>query len=252
MSRQFSRDWFTEVARGNIPGHTAIIVFGHNTDVDAGVVEDVWEQGGTLVRMTSAETMNIVSTSTDDDGSPVGAGARTVQIKGLDGSFDPVSETVTMNGTTNVETSNTYIRVNELKVLTADASATNANVGNISATASSAATVQCFMEATDGLSHKIHYTVPNGKTAYLYKIELNVFKVSGANAGVKFDAVVTPLNAASFKLTEKATESDLTEIDLQHPFPVPFAAKTDLKVTALSDTANTELYARCFFIEIDD
>lgn len=252
MSRQFARDWFTEVVRGNIPGAAAVVTFGHNDDVDSGTAEDVWEAGGTLTRMTSAETMNIVSTSTSDDGDPAGTGARTVKISGLDSNFDPISETVTMNGTTNVLTSNSYIRVRNLLVLTADATATNTNIGVITATSSSAATVQAEIAAGDGLSHNIHYTTPNNKKAYLYKVELNVFKVSGGTAALKFDAIITPPGAASFKVVEKAMDSDQQELEINFVPPVEFLEKTDLTMTALSDTANTELYVRFFLIEIND
>ncbi len=252
MSRQFTTDWLTEVSRGKILGAAHVNTFGHNADVDSGVVEDVWENGGTLTRMTSAETMNIVSTSTSDDGSPVGVGARTVNISGLDSNFDPISETVTMNGTTNVLTSNSYIRVRRMLVLTADASATNTNVGTITATASSAATVQASIGVADGISHNIHYTVPNNKTSYLYKVELNVFKVSGGNAAIKFKAIITPPAGADFVVVEKAMESDNTELEIIFVPPVQFVEKTDLKITALSDSANTELYSRFMLIEIDD
>jgi hypothetical protein len=48
--------------------------------------------------------MSIVSTSTDDDGSPVGIGAQTVHVVFLDTNNDLQEETITMNGTTVVET----------------------------------------------------------------------------------------------------------------------------------------------------
>lgn len=252
MSRQFTRDWLSDVALGLIAGAVGVNSFGHNDDIDAGVAEDVWQAGGFLTRLTSAETMNIVSTSTDDDGSPVGLGARTVLVAGLDSNFDPVQEVVTMNGTTDVLTSNSYIRVRKLVVLTADATATNTNVGVITATASSAATVQCQIGVTDGISHNIQYTVPNNKSTLLYKVELNVFKNVGGNAALKFDAVITPPSGASFNIVEKAMESDQAELEVFFQPPVKFVEHTDIKMTALSDKADTELYSRFMMIEIDD
>lgn len=252
MSRQFSREWLTEVALGNITGAANVITFGHNPDVDAGVAEDVWEQGGILARLISAETMNIVSTSTDDDGDPVGSGARTVLISGLNGTFDPVSEVVTLNGTSNVLTSNSYIRVRQLLALTADLASTNTNKGIITATASSAATVQCTMAVGDGISHQIHYTVPNNKRVLLYKVELNVFKNVGGNAAIKFSAILTPPGGASFNIVEKAVESDNPELEIYFLPPIAVAEKSDVTMHALSDKADTELYARFMLVEIDD
>lgn len=246
-----AKDFYLEVEKGNVPGHTGVRVFGHNPDVDVGT-EDVWEDGGTLTRMTSAETMNIVSTSTDDDGSPVGTGARTVQVDGLDGDFVAASEVVTMNGTTDVLTSNTYIRVSDLMVLTADATATNSNLGIITATASSAATVQAAMGVGDGLSHGIHYTVPAVKTGYLTKVELNVARNTSAVARVIYDAIITPPGAASFTIVKKAMTSDQSEIEIYFIPPVKFAAKSDIKMVATTDKADTELYARFMIIEVAD
>ena len=45
-----------------------------------------------------------------------GTGARTVLIEGLDENYDIQSETVTMDGTTNVVTTNTYIRLFRMTV----------------------------------------------------------------------------------------------------------------------------------------
>lgn len=246
------KDFFLEVEKGNIDGHTAVRVFGHNADIDNGTTEDVWTAGGTLTPMTSAETMNIVSTSTNDDGSPVGTGARTVLVAGLDGTGAPVSEVVTMNGTTNVLTSNSYLRVRRILVLTADSTATNTNIGIITATASTAATVQCHMAAGVGLSQCIHYTTPLAKTAYLYRIELNNAKLLGSTALIKWDAVVTPNGGATFFVVEKATDSDQLELHIDLIPPVAFPALTDVKMTALSDTNDTEVYSRFFIIEVDD
>ncbi len=252
MSRQFTQDWLTEVALGNISGAAGVNAFGHNAAVGTSA-EDLWIQGGTLTRMTSAETMNIVSTDTDDDGSPVGDGARTVFIAGLDSAFDPISETITMNGTSNVLTSNSYIRVRKLVVLTAGLpTTTNTNLGIITATASSASTVQATIAIGDGISQNVQYTVPNNKRSLLYKVELNAFKNTGGNSGIKFDAVITPPSAASFIIVEKAMETDQPELEVFFTPPVPFVEKTDIKMTAVSTLSGSELYARFMMIEIDD
>ena len=69
---------------------------------------------------------------------------------------------------------------------------------------------------------------------------------------MKFDAVITPPSAASFVIVEKAMESDQPELEIFFQPPVAFVEKTDIKMTALTDKADTELYARFMMVEIDD
>ena len=83
--------------------------FGNNGDVDKDVVEDIWDGGETWVAPTTARLHLIASTVVTD--TSAGAGARTVQIYGLDSAGALQNETVTMNGTTNVTTTNSYIMI---------------------------------------------------------------------------------------------------------------------------------------------
>lgn len=74
----------------------------------------------------AAYALDISSSSTDDDGSPVGTGARTIEIYGLDKDFIFQKETVTLNGTTIVTTTKTWRRVFEIVVQTAGGGFANA------------------------------------------------------------------------------------------------------------------------------
>jgi hypothetical protein len=116
-----------QVARGQIQGHSNVIVFGYNPDVDTSE-ESVWPVGGVVPHPTVASVLKISSSSTDDDGSPAGTGARTVFIAGVDGDYNVVSETITMNGQTAVNTTNSYLYVNTFYVVTAGSNGSNAGV----------------------------------------------------------------------------------------------------------------------------
>ena len=117
-----------QVARGQITMHSSVIVFGYNPDVDT-AEESVWPDGGTVPHPTTASVLKISSSSTDD--TAAGTGARTVVIVGLDGSYNQVSETVTLNGQTAVNTTNSYLYVNQFYV--ASVGSGGANAGNINA-----------------------------------------------------------------------------------------------------------------------
>lgn len=139
------------------------IKFGYNTDIGA-IQEDIWSQGGTLSFLSAAETMNIVSSNTNDTNTD-GTGARTIQVYGLDDNWNLVEETVTLNGDSNVETSNSYLRVYRMVVRTAGSTGTNA--GNITATASSAGTVQAHIPIAENQTMQCIYSVPVGYTMFI-------------------------------------------------------------------------------------
>jgi hypothetical protein len=154
--------FYTRVAQGTVPGYSSFSVFGYNPDVDQ-TEETIWPDGGLIPHPTTDSQLTIVSTSTDDDGSPAGTGARTVYIEGLDENYEIVSETVTMNGTTGVTTTNSYMYVNQFYVATAGSG--GANAGEITAKVST--TLYDLIATGYNTRTTAHYCVPAGYTAYM-------------------------------------------------------------------------------------
>jgi hypothetical protein len=154
--------FYTRVAQGLVPGYSSFSLFGYNPDLDQ-TEESVWPDGGTVPHPTSASQLTIVSTSINDDGSPAGTGARTVYIEGLNGTYEVVSETVVMNGTTGVTTSNSYMYVNQFYVVTVGSGGVNA--GEI--TAKVGATLYDIIATGYNQRTTAHYCVPAGYTAYI-------------------------------------------------------------------------------------
>lgn len=246
-----STDFLLEVASGNVSGAEILILRGHNPDIDAASgFEDLWDAGGNLVRLTSAETMNISSSLASD--TSAGVGLQTVLVKGVDGTGAEISEVISMNGTTDVLTVNTYYRVNFLISLTAGS--TGYNVGVITATASIAGTVQCQMNADVGLSHNSQYTVPLGKSAYLFKVELNAARTSGGGSPiVDFRGYGIPFGGARLVLFEKFVDTGLSdELDIDITLPSKMTARTDFWMAADTDTNNTAVRSRMYLMIIED
>ena len=168
-----SSDFYFDVSAGRIVGHTAVNKFGRNTEIDSGDAADIWDfgtsTGGNVIwdAPTSAVTHNVASTSTDDDGAPVGVGARTIQLYGLtDWDTAEVSEVITMNGTTNVVTANAYVIIHRIKVLTKGA--TNTNVGTITATAiAGGGLVTAQINPGQGQTQMAIYGIPSTQVAYM-------------------------------------------------------------------------------------
>lgn len=168
-----------QVSRGQIQGHSSVKVFGYNPDVDT-AEESVWPDGGTGPHPTVAATLSIVSTSTDDDSA--GTGARTVYIEGLDGDYNVVSETVIMDGTSDVSTVNEYLYVNAMTVLTAGSGGANAGV----ITAKVSTTLYDLIQTGYNNRTTAHYCVPAGYTGYMVEGQFSAGQASGSTSVTGF------------------------------------------------------------------
>lgn len=110
MPQFYTNDYYMEVARGNIPGHSAIEIAGENTDIDSGAVfEDIWDGGAVYVPPTQARLHNIVSTLAADTGTVLSSGTATGGSKttlndsGADFSTDTVAVGDAVLNDSNVE-----------------------------------------------------------------------------------------------------------------------------------------------------
>lgn len=252
IGEQAKYDYFLEVARGNIPGQSTVIIRGHNPDLDiADGFQDVAHDGD-LTYLTAAETMNIVSDDANDDAGDTGL--RTLIINGVDGGGNFVSETITMNGTSDVETVKTYLRVNAMIGMTVGSSGWNE--GEVTATGTVTATIQAHMGVTESLSQNSNYTVPLGKTFFLLKIELNAAKISGGGTPeleFKGYARIGGDGAAWLQLFDKKMDTAVTdEIDVTPSFPFGAVERTDIRMRSNTDVNNTECRTRMYGILIDN
>lgn len=84
----------------------------------------------------TAAAVDLTSSSADDDTG--GTGAITVSVMGLDSAYNPVEEIVTLNGQTAVSTTQEFLRVHAIVVLTAGTGLVNA--GDIYAVKTGAST----------------------------------------------------------------------------------------------------------------
>jgi hypothetical protein len=178
-----NEDFSLQVARGLIPGHSVVTVFGYNPDVDTSE-ESVWPDGGTVPHPTVASVLK-VSSSDAADVSPSGTGARTVQITGLNANYFEVSETVVLNGQTAVNTVNSYLYVNGLTVTSVGSG--GANAGNINVgtgTVTSGVPAVLYDMIAIGYNNRTtgHYCIPAGYTGFLVQGLFTAGQTSGSTA----------------------------------------------------------------------
>jgi len=241
-----------EMSLEHVTGYRSIVIEGNKDSLDTGT-EDIWGGVGDLSYLTAAETMNIASTDAND--TSAGTGARTVKIKGLDSAHLEIEETVVLNGVANVLTSNSYLRVSSIEVLTAGSGQENA--GDITATASTAATVQCFMATSIGISKNSQFTVPANKKFVIISAEMNATKtIAGLTPNVSIDAMARKLGVSADApwLTLVRRKIDTEVIDqllvLQTVGSV-IDEKSDLRFRATTDQNNTEVRVRYYGVLVN-
>ena len=209
-----------QVSRGQIQGHSAVQVFGYNPDVDTSE-ESVWPADGVVPHPTVASVLKVSSSDAND--TAAGTGARTVFIEGLDGNYNVVSETITLNGQTAVNTVNEYLYVNRFFVLTAGSGGKNA--GNINAgtgvvTAGVPAVLYDLIGAGNNNRTSAHYCVPAGFTGYMMQGVVTAGKTSGghevtlklqqhAPAGLVLTGAIVTLSAST------------TQYNFDPPYAIP-------------------------------
>lgn len=127
-----SYDFFFEIGLGLVSGHEAVYINGYNPAVGAAKETVMPSSANTPYPfLTANTTLTLVSTDVDDDGDPADTGARTVRIEGLQlsaGDWVEVTDTVTMNGTTPVNTNVQFYRINDMRVNTVGATGWNEGI----------------------------------------------------------------------------------------------------------------------------
>jgi hypothetical protein len=243
-----------EVARGNVPGMSSVNKFGRNIEIDSGVTADIWDGGHTLasggvsliwVAPTVARIHEIVSSSANDTSG--GVGARTIRIYGLT-SWDTkeVSEDITLNGAGIVATTNAYVIIHRMEVLTKGA--TNVNVGIIKATAQTDNTITAQIQVGNGQTEMAIFGIPSTQTAYVYNYYAEVNKAGGAAGVVDNCLVVNPepnAELTNFIIKHRFGLQTVGTSSYSHPFnpPKKIEGPAIIKSTVVSGTNDMDVSA---------
>ena len=152
---------------------------------------------------------------------------QTITIEGLDTSFAKISETVTLNGTTAVQTTATFFRINRMYTVTG-----NAPAGNVSARVTSSSGTQVgYILAGFGRAKGGFFTVPAGYTAYILYGDCSSYKNGSGNVSGQVD-MFTRTNAGGTRPFLNQFTAVVANGQYRNEFIVPLAIpeKTDIDV----------------------
>lgn len=231
-------DFLREVARGNIPSISAGNKFGRTTVLPAAAASDVWNVNGIYTGHPTgaAETIDVVSTS--------GADVQGVTIYGLDAAGLEQQESLTLTGTTEVTSANTYSRCFRLTVDdTAD------NVGTITAFHTTT-TANVFVSVAPGRNQSTvaSFTVPSNKSMEIVDFNVQLSRTNGSAGSADITLRVREPGGVfrairSYEVSNTASIQPLLKI----PIFLPPSTDISVRVEDVSDN-NTSITAEYGYI----
>jgi hypothetical protein len=217
-----------QVSRGQIAGHSTVNIYGYGAAITTSTIP-AWENATAYTFPVSAAVMNLVSTvntGADKTGS-------TILIQGLDADYALQSETLTLNGTTVVPTTKSYLRINSISTTA------GAPTGVITLKDLTNTTTYAQIAASFGRSQMSIYTVPAGYTFYLSRIDAYA-SANGSSADFITYSNTTYSSTGVVQYTQQAPF--VNNYHAQRVMPRPFLEKTDV-VLRFKSSANTYVVA---------
>jgi hypothetical protein len=194
-------------------GQSHINKFGY-TGTDVNGTATIWDANGTtsLYPYPTSGVVSITSSSGSDTG-------EAVEVQGLDGDFNQVTETINVGASGSV----TFSRV--FRARKVDAS----NIGIVSINVGGSLAAQIL--AGNGQTLMAVYTIPAGFTGHLLKFQGSSDKASA----VRFKLFARPTGSA-FNLKGQWGTQGGNPITYDYPVPISFAEKTDLRIDVFTSS----------------
>jgi len=243
-----------EAALGKWQGTRTFSKFGYNTDVDiATSPEVIWSVGGAYTVPTTAETLDIVSTDAADDGDPAGTGAHNVYIYGIDENRKYQTETVTLNGTTTVVTTNQWLGINRMVV--GSAGSGQANAGAITATGTSSSNVFGRIVAGESVTQQCIYHTQLQSQVLADWLLINCLKIGvGSTPTVTIKGwIYSPVSNCKYEVFRHLIDTSVENtVEIRPSQPFIFNPGDVFYLTATTDVDNTTISARFSLIEFEN
>lgn len=245
-------DYRYEVAQSLREGHFTYNKFGYNTDVDT-AEETIWVTGGMYTPPTTATTLTVASSSTADDGDPEGTGAHSIRVTGLDANRKIQIEDITLDGTSNVVTTSTWLGINRASVLSSGSGQANAGLISITATTGGATLAQ--LPAGESVTQQLIYHVQSQSQAMMDWAWFSCVKIGVGNTPVITIKgwVFNPSTNTKYEIFRFNVDTAIENTIEVHPSqPWRLGPGQVFYMTAQSDVINAEVTARFSLIEIQD
>jgi len=253
MTYLLNRDYHVELLLGNIGGRAAVAINGHNDDqtttqitIAPTLTTDDVDQSGLH---SSAITVDVASTDAND--TSAGTGLRRLTLEGLDSSGNAQTETITLNGQTEVTSANTYSAINQFRGLLAGSGNTSAGeiwIGNGSFTSGVPATKYFVGERNHNKGLTAYYTVPTSKTLVVTGV---IVTVVGSNKEVEITIEVST-NGTFWTIEDEFSAVSGTAIFAETSTVPKVVAGSHIRIRGDAAGSGTELTATLNCELVDD
>lgn len=236
--------FYLEIARGKIAGHSTASILSFNPDIDAAAEETIWEQGGIYTYLTSDTELFISSTNQNDNNI-------IISIEGLTDDFKVKKTISTFIGGQSQQSIGIFFRIFKITVIGGEvpvgdlyAAETDTLNSGIPSTTSKikAKMLQGFNVTKLGL-----FTVPIDHTMYITRLTTHTRK----NKDAVISAVIRPFGFPGFlNVTQSPSFQNSFQLILEPSFVIK--EKTDLELRVMTSTNQTEVVANIGYILIDN
>ena len=243
---------YHEAARSLRQGSSVWNKFGYNPDID-NTTAVIAAFGGTYTPPTTATTLTIVSSSTADDGDPAGTGANNIVIYGIDANRQYQLEQVTMNGTTNVVTTTTWLGINRVAVGLAGSGL--ANAGNITITATTGGATLAYVPVGESVTQQAIYHNEADHICCAEELFFSALKTSGGASPelILKGWVFSPVSNCKYEVFRGKMNIALGNNFVYSP-KIPFVLNSGdvLWFECTTDTVNTTVSCRFSLVDYAD
>ena len=234
-------DFYLNVAKGLVPGHSIMSKFGQNDDIGTGAYEDIWDKGGTYTYPAdgTAPIVKLVGHNSAD--------TEPIEVQGLDINGDLVVQTKTITGLTPVTLDTPLWRVFRLKNV-----GTSDLVADVCAIDTGDTVDYACINNGNNQTLMALYTIPNGKTGYLVQGTNSIIGAT-RDYNIQGKLWMKPYGLV-FQLKKTFGLDTGGSGYMVMPFPLPngIPAKTDIRVSAISSKLVGGLNTTFEILLVDD
>jgi hypothetical protein len=218
------------IARGLVKDLSGLNKFGFSDSINSS-----WDNVsiGGLYYPDVASLVSVVSASDEDK--PSGTGAWTMKIEGLAVDGTEQEETITLDGTSPVVSTNEYLRVFRMFIETAD---TTDGAADVIVASIAGNEISRIDPEYDNQTLQAAYTVPEGKTAYITSMTISAAKDNAAVMAGLFVKDSGPNAVFSVKQIVNIFRNTTT---IEFRTPIKITSLSDIVIKAKSDASNVEV-----------
>jgi len=248
-----NKEWYAEIRKGNIPGHSIVHKFGRNDAIPNGTWAFITNLGQTGHVLSAATTVRVKAGNAADD--TAGAGAREVTVQGIVATtFLEEEEAITTAGVSaSTATSKSFWRIHRSWVSAAGTYG-DANTAAVVIENGAGGTDIHTIAIEEGQSQDAVWTVPLGFKGYLLGVYVTVDANKSADVRVftraDIDVTSAPVKSKRLKKYFDGILGPHTYKPVAANSMIP--AKGDIWVEARGSGATTEVSADIEILLVED